>query len=181
VTGELGSSALGLHLLEEGLKVRDLSTKKPTGFQAAREHAIERHLRPEPRVLAGQEIGASSAATAMIDISDGLSTDLTHITEESGCGAVIRAGSLPIAKSVSKLAEIDGGIDPLSLALHGGEEYELLFTIRPQNREEVIDLFNRLELAVTEIGVITADAGLLLEQDDGSMKPIQAAGFQHRF
>src|SRR5208283_1894907 len=83
-----------------------------------------KHFYPEPRIAVGQFLREKKLASAMIDISDGLSTDLGHICEESGTGAVVYAESVPAAS----------GKDALTLALHGGDEYELLFTAAPDRR-----------------------------------------------
>src|SRR6185503_19139026 len=94
----------------------------------ARTEALMKHLAPAPRLNIGRAIGERGLATAMIDISDGLSTDLWHVLDESDCGAIIKADRVPIAGCVQRLAAGDLEIEPLRLALHGGEEYELLFT-----------------------------------------------------
>src|SRR5215212_11884374 len=106
VTGALGASALGLQMLEQGTRLADCEDN-PT-----LRRALMKHLAPEPRLEAGRAIGEMSLATAMIDISDGLSTDLWHILDESGCGAIIRADAIPIDESVRSLSAKASGIDP---------------------------------------------------------------------
>src|SRR5207249_6607462 len=91
-----------------------------------------RQLRPSPRVGWGIVLGEERLATAMIDISDGLSSDLNHLCEESNVGALIDSSSLPIDQDVSTLCG-RRALDPLMLALHGGEDFELLFTVRPDD------------------------------------------------
>ncbi len=92
------------------------------------------HLDPEPRVATGVKLLAQRAATAAIDVSDGLSTDLAHLCEESGAAAEIDTASIPI-HTLAKKAEKDGWIpSALHLALHGGEDYELLFTASPRTK-----------------------------------------------
>ncbi|HKG99035.1 MAG TPA: thiamine-phosphate kinase, partial [Pyrinomonadaceae bacterium] len=129
VTGTLGASALGLLLLEQGLRLSEASESAGQAGRLRRE-ALSKQLAPEPRLTAGRLIGEQELATAMIDISDGLSTDLTHILEESRCGAIIHEEAIPVAECVRGLSS-ELKIDPLSLALHSGEEYELLFTAPP--------------------------------------------------
>jgi thiamine-monophosphate kinase len=118
VTGTLGASAAGLALLEQG----------PGALSpAAAEAGVEAHRLPTPRVAEGRLIRASGGATAMIDVSDGLVTDLGHIAAESGVGARIDVDALPLSAATRAVA-LALGRDPLRWALSGGEDYELLFT-----------------------------------------------------
>ena len=114
VTGKLGESAAALELLSSGaIKKRDVF--------------------PEPRISVGLWLQRKGIASAMIDISDGLSTDLSHICEESGVGASVDAELIPIHPSARRLHKTERRTPPsgvgLDLALHGGEDYELLFTV----------------------------------------------------
>jgi thiamine-monophosphate kinase len=118
VTGALGASAAGLAALERG------PGAAPPEHVAAASRA---HRRPVPRVAEGRSIRASGAATAMIDLSDGLATDLSHIGHESGVGAVVRLAAVPVAGAARAVAAALGA-DPLAWAVSGGEDYELLFT-----------------------------------------------------
>lgn len=117
VTGELGASAAGLLLLSDAAELDD-----PAG-----EALIARHLRPQPRLGAGRAL-AGAGATAMIDLSDGLATDGRHLAQASGVCLELDAGTLPLAPGVAEVAAA-AGRDPRELALAGGEDYELLFTI----------------------------------------------------
>jgi thiamine-monophosphate kinase len=122
VTGSLGGAAAGLELM------RELATRKTGGAGRLRipgkiEAALARQLYPQPRVGQGLWLAARGLATAAIDLSDGLSTDLSHLCEESGVAAEVDAGALPISSGAT-----------LQQALHGGEDYELLFTVRPEAR-----------------------------------------------
>ena len=173
VTGDLGASALGLHLLEAGHRLDE----EPG--DSDRRLALLKHLAPEPRLKLGQAIGEAGLATAMIDISDGLSTDLWHILEESGCGAVIRASAIPIAGCVASLALEDSGIDALNLALHGGEEYELLFTAPRESEPQLVELSTSYGLAITAIGETLAGSGLRLEHANG-VESVVPLGHEHR-
>lgn len=134
VTGSLGGAAAGLRLLERGARVTttssNLDSRDPDSNSVRQ--LLLRQLRPEPRVGWGLVLGNERLATAMIDISDGLSSDIHHICEESGVGALIEAAKIPID---SQVAEICGrrALDPLLLALNGGEDFELLFTVAPEN------------------------------------------------
>ena len=175
VTGTLGASMLGLHLLERGTRLgaEGVSDEK----DRLRRQAILKHLAPEPRLGLGRAIGEHRLATAMIDISDGLSTDLWHVLEESRCGALISAEAIPIDESAVSLAE-EMGEAAIDLALDGGEEYELLFTARPENESRIIAISDSLGVPVTAIGEITGDVGLRLERG-GRITPLPARGFQH--
>jgi thiamine-monophosphate kinase len=170
VTGALGASSLGLLLLERGVRLShcedDLLARR----------ALTRHLAPAPRLKAGRAIGEMGLATAMIDISDGLSTDMWHILDESRCGAVIHSAMIPIDESVLAVRALE--IDPLRLALNGGEDYELLFTVRPENRRRVAELSNALGIPITGVGEIVAGGGLRLERN-GALEPVAASGYEH--
>ncbi len=174
VTGSLGASALGLSLLESGFRL-----DKAEDQSSANTQAVLKHLCPNPQLKLGRAIGDAGVATAMIDISDGLSTDLGHICDESGCGAIIHAGLIPIAECVKSLTSESEDIDPLVLALHGGEEYELLFTARPENQRRIEDLSVACEVAVTSIGNILPGRGLQMERDS-KLEPLPSLGYEHQ-
>ena len=128
-----------------------------------------KHLAPAPRLKIGQAIGERGLATAMIDVSDGLSTDLWHVLDESDCGAIIKADTIPVAGCVQRLATGDSEIEPLRLALDGGEEYELLFTSPLENQNRIAEMSEEFGVPITAIGQIVADKGLRLERD-GSLR-----------
>jgi len=155
VTGVLGASAATLARLGRGEK---LSPR-------AREHRS--HFFPEPRLVVGRRL--RGFASAAIDISDGLSTDLAHLCEESGVGAVIAEHSVP------RGVTFDGS--SLHYALHGGEDYELLFTA-PRRARIPANIGN---IRVTRIGEIIADAKrrVFLSDSHGQRKLLKAAGWQH--
>jgi thiamine-monophosphate kinase len=117
VTGPLGASRAGLHILEHPEKECD---------EQLRAQALRAHRRPQPRVAEGEWLAASSNVHAMMDISDGLSSDLARICAQSRCAAVIE--SVPVSWSASEIAK-QLGEDPQSYALAGGEEYELLVAV----------------------------------------------------
>jgi thiamine-monophosphate kinase len=179
VTGELGASALGLTLFEQGARLgdREPNASGETGEKLTRE-ALKKHLAPVPRLEIGRALGERGLASAMIDISDGLSTDLWHILDESGVGAVIHAGAIPVALCVQSLAARSPEIDALQLALHGGEEYELLFTSRPDCQAQFDELRGELSFRVFRIGEIVTGNGLQLERN-GGLEPIRPTGYEH--
>jgi len=128
VTGTLGAAAAGLRLIERGAHLAEQNLDDDDSQKL--DHLLLRQLRPEPRVGWGIVLGEERLATAMIDLSDGLSSDLNHLCDASGVGALIDSSSLPIDDRVVELCG-RRALDPLQLALHGGEDFELLFTVKP--------------------------------------------------
>src|ERR1043165_2718511 len=128
VTGSLGAAAAGLRLIERGAHLAEQNLADEDSQKL--DHVLIRQLRPEPRVGWGIVLGEERLATAMIDLSDGLSSDLNHLCEASGVGALIDSSLLPIDNRVVELCG-RRALDPLQLALHGGEDFELLFTVKP--------------------------------------------------
>jgi thiamine-monophosphate kinase len=173
VSGSLGASALGLSLLEDGFRLDDSQD-----ISDARRQAVLKHLSPEPQLKLGRAIGEAGLATAMIDISDGLSTDLGHILDESGVGATIHASAIPIAECVGSIASAAASIDPLRLALNGGEEYELLLTAPPAKANVLAGLSDALGVRLTAIGDIVAQRGLQLVRN-GTLESLQPSGYEH--
>jgi len=131
---------------------------------------LGRHLDAPPRIEEGLFINRELAAHAMIDISDGLSTDLNHIAEESRVGAIVREVLIPVSAAARQLAEQDRR-PPLAHALDDGEDFELLFTRR-------LPADWPFDVPVTEIGEITAK-DVLLEHIDGSREPLPPRGYEH--
>lgn len=178
VTGNLGASALGLMLLERGVRPGE-GAPNGEASERMRWEAVMKHLAPVPRLQLGAALGERGLATAMIDISDGLSTDLSHVLDESGVGAVIRADSIPTASCVESLAPGSATAESLQLALHGGEEYELLFTARPGGKAEIEKLASELGTPITTIGEAVIGSGIQLERE-GKLERVVARGFEHR-
>jgi thiamine-monophosphate kinase len=169
VSGSLGASALGLALLEEGVRLGD-----GADFQ----DALLKHLKPEPRLSLGRALGEASLATGMIDISDGLSTDLWHLLDESKCGAVIHADAIPIADCVRRYSPTGLTSDHLQLALNSGEEYELLFTARPENAAKIEQASNSLVVPITRIGEVVAGGELQIETAE-RLESLPRSGYEH--
>jgi thiamine-monophosphate kinase len=174
VTGFLGDAAAGLRLIERGARLHDDNAALTESN--AIEHLLLRQLQPEPRVGWGLLIGDRHLATAMIDISDGLSSDLNHLCDESKVGALVDAHRLPIDQVVT---EICGrrALDPLMLALHGGEDFELLFTVKPEN---VSKLPKRVDgVSITHIGEIKeASQGVLISEGSRTWN-LEPGGWEH--
>jgi thiamine-monophosphate kinase len=180
VTGSLGASALGLLLLEQGYRVKSAGEEDAKDvFDMARQQAMQRHLIPEPRLQFGKTMGACGLVTSMIDVSDGLSTDLSHILEESNCGATIRAELLPIDNCLRRLARVMPDINLLNLVLHSGEEYELLFTARSENQRAIAEIAAALHLPVKTIGRITQGRQSHLERE-GKVELLLPSGYEHK-
>jgi thiamine-monophosphate kinase len=173
VTGSPGDSAAGLFTLlhPDQLYPRD-----------AQEAVRARHRTPRPRVLEGRTLAglAPGIVTAMIDISDGLSGDLGHICERSSVGARIETGRLPLSPAMRAVAA-SVGRDPLDFALHGGEDYELLFTAAPGHEREVIEAVQAATgTPVTAIGtILPAGAGMRLVYPDGREEALPVRSWDH--
>jgi thiamine-monophosphate kinase len=164
VTGSLGGSAAGLARLRESKS--PLPHNSIHGAQANDPFAP--HLWPQPRIAQGLWLRRHHAATAAIDLSDGLSTDLNHLCAESGVSAVIDSAILPLHPDAT-----------LHQALHGGEDYELLFTARPQTA-----IPRRIaDLAITQIGTIarrrSGRPSVVLADESGIRRPLLPGGWQH--
>jgi thiamine-monophosphate kinase len=142
--------------------------KKPRRKLNPRE--FPRHFFPEPRIELGRILREKKLASAMIDISDGLSTDLAHICEESGVGAEVQAELIPRASVGKPAREVD-----LQLALHGGEDYELLFTA-PPNRRVPLRIAG---VPITQIGHITRGREVILRNEAGVGYELEPRGWEH--
>ena len=140
------------------------------------ENLLLRQLRPSPRVGWGIVLGEERLAGAMIDISDGLSSDLTHLCEESNVGALIDSAALPIDGDVIQLCG-RRALDPLMLALHGGEDFELLFTVRP---DDVARLPKRVDgVAISRIGEVTDQLCKIRIAEKNRVWDLPPKGFEH--
>ena len=186
VTGTLGSALTALNRLRDGEKLKPRSHPK--------------HFYPEPRLEVGQFLREKKLASAMIDISDGLSTDLAHICEESHVAAVLSSDGLEIVAVIRPEQRFVSGHDPsagsgqafspaesgsikggalapadLAVALHGGDEYELLFTAPPNRRipKKIADV------PITRIGEIARGRSVKLVTADGTSKLLKPAGWEH--
>jgi thiamine-monophosphate kinase len=180
VTGELGGAAAALARLAEskaaGLEYSGYFSKR---FSISSSRNSSTNYRPQARVAAGQSLRRRGLASAMIDLSDGLSTDLEHICQESRVGAEIEAEAIPRARVEGrKLAgrrkkELEDKRVTLELALHGGDDYELLFTSGVAVPEQIAGV------RVTRIGRTTKSAGMRLIGTDGKTRRLAAMGWEH--
>jgi thiamine-monophosphate kinase len=180
VTGTLGDSGAGLELLKSGVRNQGSGVRrKDLKSNIRRPHPdiaklIGKHLRPVPRVEWGRQIALSGCASSMIDVSDGLSSDLFHLCEESGVGAVLLSDAIPLSRSLLKSAD-HLNKPPLHYALSGGEDYELLFTV-PLARMKILQA---LHIPVTEIGLITKGKAMLLVNTAGRKTVLHPTGYNH--
>jgi thiamine-monophosphate kinase len=181
VTGEIGGAAAGLKLLESGERYEISKHKK----------LLARQLKPNPQTEFGKILGAKNLATAMIDLSDGLSSDLAHLCRASKTGAKIFADQIPIDKNLRKLsppprdektATKNFSLSPLlpfsiSDALNGGEDFELLFTAHPKKNfqlKKVCEFFS-----FHHIGEVTASAEIIELVHPNKTVILEPKGFRH--
>jgi len=167
VTGFLGDAALGLALLERGIK------------RTAIEELLKRYLCPTPRVREGWLLAERKIPNAMIDISDGLLADLNHIVRQSGIGGEIELPLVPLSSELKDKAT-RYELDPLALALGGGDDYELLFCISPEKRDAMDQLREELTCPVTRIGKLSAGIeGIMVKDEQGSITKVEPFGYDH--
>jgi thiamine-monophosphate kinase len=157
VTGTVGDGAAGLHLLRV-----DAAAAGP---------CVDRYLRPEPRVKIGAMLGRNRAATSCIDLSDGLADGLRQLATASGRGMAVDADALPISAGARAVLTLDE-------AIAGGDDYELLFTVRPSHRGRLREVRRASgDVPMTKIGVVTREPGVVLKVE-GSTRALPA-GFEH--
>ena len=140
-------------------------------------HILKRKfLTPEARIVISRKLTESFRVTSMIDMSDGLASDLLHICTESGVGAVIEADRLPFSEEFRKLMNATSR-DPIEFALTAGEDYELLFT---SDNDSISDTMTKPGLPITRIGTITGPSnGIAIRFSDGSQENITMKGYEH--
>ncbi len=170
VSGELGGSAATLRRLQANSNQSNTNAEKQNNTKQNKKPDSNRHYFPEPRIAVARILRRKSLASAMIDTSDGLSTDLAHICEESGVGAELQAAQIPRAQIGRPPQEVD-----LQLALHGGEDYELLFTAAPEKK-----IPPRIAgIRITPIGRITRSKKILLRESNSRVLAMQPQGWEH--
>lgn len=168
VTGSLGGAAVGLQLLEKGGKFEKSKYK----------NLLLRQLKPQSQTEIGQLLSKKNLATSMIDVSDGLSSDLAHICRESKVGAKIYSEKIPIDKNLREFSSEN--LDLLNFALNGGEDFELLFTINPNNQRKILRLKNELKNdAFTCIGEITNNTEIIELISKNKTEILTSKGYRH--
>lgn len=171
VTGSPGSSAAGLRLL---LKRQD---EEPLVFP----WMVDAYLRPAARPREGRALGKSGAVSGMIDLSDGLVGDLTHMVENRPVGILLRDEALPISDPLVEAASAIG-VNPITLVLGASDDYELIFTTPPDRAEEAMRALRSVSsVAVWPIGEVIAGAPgqVLIEDSQGRRRPAGARGWDH--
>ena len=178
----LGYASRDLVVLRSGARVGDVIAVTGTlGGAAARRWLVESGQEaegtipvPEPRIDIGRRLAAMRLPSAMMDLSDGLATDLHRLAAASGVGAVVNAGDIPVDIAARRIQDTR----PLDLALYGGEDYELLLTLQEEHVPAAIEAAADVPLAV--IGTVLApEHGVLLEEEGGNRTPLPAGGWQH--
>jgi thiamine-monophosphate kinase len=171
VSGDLGAAYMGLQILEREKAVFESTPGVQPDLEGF-DYILERQLKPEARkdvieLLANLGV----KPTSMIDISDGLASEILHLCKSSELGCKVFEDKIPIDPTVISVSE-DFNLDPTTAAMNGGEDYELLFTIRQADFEKIKGNPN-----LTVIGHMTADAGAYLIARDGTAHAIQAQGW----
>jgi thiamine-monophosphate kinase len=172
VTGQLGAAAAGLKLLENGIRLNDK-------IKIWQKKFIYPQLSPSPFIKSPE---LAEFASSMIDLSDGLSSDLNHICQKSGVGAKIFADQIPVFHNFNYLSEknykfyLSNSSDKLDFALHGGEDFQILFTVDPEiykkNKEKIL-------MHSTQIGEITQDTGKIELIQLGKSQILEPKGYRH--
>jgi len=163
VTGKLGEALAGYQYLKK--------------YGRDKLSLVRKHLKPVPRITQARELVRKLRVNSMIDISDGLSSELFHLAEESGLGVLIHERHVPVSPKCTKLASLFGA-EPLPWALSSGEEYELLFTVDRKDEDKLGRI--RANLDVSIIGRMVDKAqGLKMVRESGALSPLRRSGFVH--
>jgi thiamine-monophosphate kinase len=162
VSGRLGEAELGLQIL-----------RRTKGAASKNSPLTRKHLYPEPRLALGQWLSKKGLATAMMDLSDGLSSDLPRLCAASAVGARLEKVKIPQVQP--RDLALKHGRDPLQLALHGGDDYELLFTVPPRKAKLLPKSFRGV--ALTPIGKITQERVLLVLEKNGRASRFTPGGW----
>ncbi len=172
VTGDLGASYAGLQILKREKEVFMVNPNSQPNISAY-DYVLERQLKPEARKDVIEALHkANIVPTAMIDISDGLSSEIMHICNQSGCGAKIEEAKIPIDTQTINVAE-ELNLDPSLYAMNGGEDYELLFTVSENDLEKIAEI-----PGISVIGeILNKTEGMKLYGRSGGSTTIKAQGW----
>lgn len=184
ITGGLGASAEGLRLLRDGVRLADDGMVIDTGIwtpssEGPLARCVRAHLDPTPPLAFARAMSETAGTIrAMMDISDGLSIDLVRLCAENSIGAVIDPLAVPVDPAVAMIERARGG-DPLPLALHGGEDYQLLMAVSPESIDAVRDMAFVWDLPITVIGQFVVGAPVVSVQVGEWIEPLKAQGYDH--
>jgi thiamine-monophosphate kinase len=168
VTGDLGEAEAGLRFLKK-------SSKNKIPYKNS---IIKKHLTPYPRIEESRLLVKNLKITSMIDISDGLSSDLYHLCEKSNKGALIYAEKIPISQKTKRVCKLLS-LSPLNLALSSGEEYELLFTLNPEEEKKLLKV-TQGKFQVSIIGKIkNKKEGVKILDQYGRIRNLKKTGYRH--
>lgn len=162
VSGNLGEAELGLQTL-----------RRSRGPVDPKNPHLKKHLYPEPRLALGQWLAEKRLASAMMDLSDGLSSDLPGLCAASGVGAQLESAKIPRAQDSEAAGKM--GLNLLNLALNGGDDYELIFTVPAQKANSLPKAFQGVKL--TPVGRITQKAKLVVCDENGHERPLIVGGW----
>lgn len=173
VTGDLGAAYFGLQILERE-KQEYLANPGMQPDLEEKSYLVGKQLKPEARADIIHELAeAGVVPTSMIDISDGLASEIIHLSTQSGVGALIFEEKLPI-EDITMLTATEFNISPITAALNGGEDYQLLFTVKQADFEKIKNVSD-----ITPIGYMTEDKAVELVLKSGAKASIKAQGWNH--
>jgi len=174
VSGTLGDSAAGLAYLKKYSR-----PPKPSILSKPMNYLVQRHLHPTARIALGQLLASQPYASAAMDLSDGLSGDLNHLCRQSQVGALIDSTKIPISQQMHDYAKRIRA-SPLQWSLHGGEDYELLFTIHPKWQQELEKSVKKRRIPITQIGIIQPKRfGIRIEYRDAKQDVFSPKSYEH--
>jgi len=184
VTGALGAAAEGVRLIADGARLDPEGELAATGLwtessAGAVTSCLRAQLDPRPPLALARSIAERGLARAGMDLSDGLSSDLPEICKRSGLGAVIEAAAIPVDGGALSLEQARGG-DALALALHGGEDFQLLLAVDPRDLDELGELARVWGVAVTAVGEFVAgEPAVMMRGPGGGLSPLMPGGHDH--
>ena len=169
VSGTIGDSAVGLKLLKEEIN---------SNYPAATSFLIDRYRVPQPKTELGIALLEQGISKTALDISDGLLADVNHIAKGSNLQARITSSRIPLSKAFKDVFKTALGPD-ICLAATGGDDYELLFTSHRKNRQELIEISDKLNTPITRIGVLAKGTGVLLLDQENREITVDQYGWEH--
>jgi thiamine-monophosphate kinase len=183
VTGRLGAAAEGMRLLAEGARLDEEGELVASGMwtessAAAVAACLRAQLDPRPPLALARSVAERGIALAGMDVSDGLSTDLLELCTRSGVAALVDAAAVPVDPRAAGLERARGG-DALALALHGGEDYELLLAVDPGAVDEIAELARVWGVAVVAVGGFVGGEPAVRLRDEAGEHPLPPAGHDH--